>query len=379
MNTYESITFEVEKDLEKPDKYLPRYNAKGIFEYIFTVNKGDNYFSQDEKTLELFFYSLDTKENKFYNAKCKSLIQGLIIAYKNHFPITITPDMIWLLIEQGFCRYVNKYSYELRDKFVNFSGRKELKVERIGVTPTSAKEKDWKGIIDELIQKIEENVGKELIDNLQSDFSTTSLTAKLTSKITIMSAFKEYFYYKLRMIACGISSIILEGSLEDWEKIKSKLEYLKTKGLEGWIRHLIPIIDNIILTKKSYTESKTLNDELIDFWKKMIRLKGKGGFYTPHIINGWIVKFFPKFSGGNLTAYEEMNEKDVPDQIIGCPLELTFIPNEGDKQIVYKCNLASGFYGMVQDENTFNVRPVIGYAIVLDEGKEYKISPEEKK
>ena len=30
MNTYESITFEVEKDLEKPDKYLPRYNAKGI-------------------------------------------------------------------------------------------------------------------------------------------------------------------------------------------------------------------------------------------------------------------------------------------------------------------------------------------------------------
>ena len=190
MNTYESITFEVEKDLEKPDKYLPRYNAKGIFEYIFTVNKGDSYFSQDEKTLKLLFYSLDTKENKFYNAKCKSLIQGLIIAYKNHFPITITPDMIWLLIEQGFCRYVNKYSYELRDKFVNFSGRKELKVERIGVTPTTAKEKDWKGIIDELVQKIEENVGKELIDNLQSDFSTTSLTAKLTSKITIMSAFK---------------------------------------------------------------------------------------------------------------------------------------------------------------------------------------------
>ena len=35
------------------------------------------------------------------------------------------------------------------------------------------------------------------------------------------------------MIACGISSITLEGSLEDWEKIKSKLEYLKTKGLEG--------------------------------------------------------------------------------------------------------------------------------------------------
>ena len=141
--------------------------------------------------------------------------------------------------------------------------------------------------------------------------------------------------------------------------------------------YLIPIIDNIILTKKSYSEKTTLNDELIDFWKKMIKIKGEGGLYTPHIINGWIVKFFPNFEGENPTVYEEIYEGAVPDQIIGCPMELTFIPNEGGKIIVYKCNLASGFYGMIQDKNTFNIRPVIGYAIVLDEENEYKISQEE--
>ena len=188
-----------------------------------------------------------------------------------------------------------------------------------------------------------------------------------------MSAFKEYFSYKLRMLACGISSISLEGSLEDWEKIKYKLEYLSTKGLEWWTKHLIPIIDNIILTKKLYTEKKILNEELIDFWKKMIRLKREGGIYIPDVINGWIVKLFPNLEEGNPTVYEEMKENQIPDQIIGCLMELTFIPNEGDKIIVYKCNLASGFYGMIQDKNTFNVRPVIGYAIVLDEENEYKI------
>ena len=58
-------------------------------------------------------------------------------------------------------------------------------------------------------------------------------------------------------------------------------------------------------------------------------------------------------------------------------MELTFIPNEGGKIIVYKCNLASGFYGMIQDKNTFNIRPVIGCAIVLDEENESKITEEE--
>ena len=376
MSTYESITFEVEKDLEKPKEYLPTYDANAIFKYIFTVNKRIDFFNTGIKTLKMLFYSMDTKENQFFNSKCKSLIQGLILAYKNHYPITITPDMVWLLIEQGFVRYIEKYKDKVRGKFVNFSGKKELKLKRVGLAPTSAKEEDWKGIIDEFVKQIEENVGKEIIDNLKSDFSTTSSPTKIASKITIMSAFKEYFSYKLRMLACGISSISLEGSLEDWEKIKYKLEYLSTKGLEWWTKHLIPIIDNIILTKKLYTEKKILNEELIDFWKKMIRLKREGGIYIPDVINGWIVKLFPNLEEGNPTVYEEMKENQIPDQIIGCPMELTFIPNEGDKIIVYKCNLASGFYGMIQDKNTFNVRPVIGYAIVLDEEKEYKISHE---
>ena len=51
----------------------------------------------------------------------------------------------------------------------------------------------------------------------------------MASKFTIMSAFKEYFTYRLLMCGCGISSISLLGSIGDWEKIKSKLEYLTNK------------------------------------------------------------------------------------------------------------------------------------------------------
>ena len=40
-----------------------------------------------------------------------------------------------------------------------------------------------------------------------------------------MSSMKNYFKYEVIMHVCGISSITLEGSLEDLKKIKSKFEF----------------------------------------------------------------------------------------------------------------------------------------------------------
>ena len=183
-----------------------------------------------------------------------------------------------------------------------------------------------------------------------------------------MSAMKEYFIYKIRMLGCGISLITLESSLEDWKKIKSKLELLSKKEmcLLWWTKHLISIIDKIIMTKKYYNQNKTINEEIRNFGKYMIRFK-EGGFYDPNIINGWIIKFIPKYNDKQPKLYDELTENDVPDQIISCPLELNFINN--NKKIYYKCSLSSGFFGMIQDEENFNVKPVIGYAIVVEDKK----------
>ena len=120
-----------------------------------------------------------------------------------------------------------------------------------------------------------------------------------------------------------------------------------------------------------------MNSELVNFWKGMIRLKGKGDLYDPHMINGWIVKFIPNYSQQKPGLYEEILETDVPDQIINCPMELTVLNMDGTKS-EYKCDLASGFYGMVQNKETYNVRPVIGYAIVVDEKNTSELTLVEK-
>lgn len=56
-------------------------------------------------------------------------VASLYIAYSDHRPISISPDMIWLLICQGFSAHVNNNVKELRNKFVTFSDKKKLIVQ----------------------------------------------------------------------------------------------------------------------------------------------------------------------------------------------------------------------------------------------------------
>ena len=61
MTKYESITFEVEKDLAKPTNYLPTKNLRNIFADIFTVSINRPVFPR-RKTLKMFFSCLDTPQ-----------------------------------------------------------------------------------------------------------------------------------------------------------------------------------------------------------------------------------------------------------------------------------------------------------------------------
>ena len=378
----ERITFQVEKGLKKARESFGTRSINTIFKELFSKRKkiidekGQKRFLNENEPMEIIHYKFDTNETNFFNCGKKSLIQGLVLAYKNHFPITVSPDMIWLLILQGYSKFMDKYSELVREKYVNFKGQKTLMVDRMGTWVHSATEDDWNGIIDEFVEQIGEHIGEETISKLQSDFSTTNSVTLFASQASIMSAMKHYFKYELAMGGCGISYITLEGSLEDWNKIKSKLQYLSNFALNWWTKHLIPIIDNIIATKKYFSQNNKINQELIDFWKKMIRIKDKKDEYEPDVINGWIINFIPDLSGEHPKLYKEINEFGVPDQIISCPLKISEY-NTLNK-VVYNCDIASGFFGMTQDKKSLTVKPVIGYAIVVEDKEILPLSLEEK-
>ena len=134
--TVESITFQVEKGLKPTDNLLYNRNINYIFNGLFEKRKkelnkrGELVYVDRNEPLKIIHHKFDTNATEFFNYEKKSLIAGLASAYGNHFPINVSPDMIWLLILQGYSRFMDKYSELVREKYVNFQGKKTLYINK---------------------------------------------------------------------------------------------------------------------------------------------------------------------------------------------------------------------------------------------------------
>jgi hypothetical protein len=135
--SYDSISFEIESELSKPISFLSSEEVKNILSSLFKRKKVENppfdiylYDDFEEKleslneTMKILNYNFDANTKEFYNYGKKSLIRGLMEAYGNHYPITVSPDMILILFLQGYSRFMENNSEKLRNIYVNFEGKK---------------------------------------------------------------------------------------------------------------------------------------------------------------------------------------------------------------------------------------------------------------
>ena len=186
------------------------------------MNKYQNLQENDIETIKITLNENLPSPTMIQNKKINSFgnhkaILGYLNAYFNHCPIKLSPNLLWQLILNNFSKYVNDNSKSLRKKFVDFEDKKNLICVRVGTLKDIDKYKE--SIIKEFCDKIEENVGKELIDILTPNFTSSTNDTIIAGKASIMATFKKYFSYELNMISCGIPYILLEGNLSDWEKI----------------------------------------------------------------------------------------------------------------------------------------------------------------
>jgi len=326
-------TYEIES-LTKPEKFLRQIHSTKVLNYL-QVNLEKNSQLPDS----LVFYG----EHPF--------LTGILTAYQEHRPFVISPDIIWLLISQGFARHISNNPEQFRNDIVSFENKKTLTVISNSIelgNPNS----DWEAVFPQFMNQISDYTGKELTNILTADFSTTTQTTKIVSEITVMETVKAYFNYRVDMSGCGIPTITIEGTVEDWEKVLAKTQYISKFKLKWWTDELEPILKQIIEAKKGNFNKK--------FWMGMVKSHTDKKYGSPTTINGWIVKFFPYTKEGKKTELKPISEIDkLASELVKVP----FILTDNVKNESYKMEFWAGFIGLSQDKKDFTLKPEIGWAI----------------
>jgi len=341
------------------DKELTLYPLLNNDEYN-KMNKQLNIekIFQNKTKVNVESYGVTYKELPFYGARLNGFIDTLHVAYSNHYEVTLSPDDIWVCIVQGLSYYINENMELLRDKFVDFDGKKVLKIYRNDFI--KGQQNDWEGAFAEFSDLIQKEIGVENHKTIIGDFSTTGPIEKCVSEIVLMDSMKQLFNYECYTL-CGIPKINLLGIKEDWQKIYSKVENFKTYSKDGvnlnwWTEKLLPILQKFIDAYDGKIDS--------EFWKCIYKEPGGSGGIRS---SGWCNVFFPYildydknivkskyFTNDN--PFSGISVDSFPSGINKVPFKWFYYAE------VYDCVFLGGFLGFVI-LNGNSLKPVMAWGM----------------
>ena len=352
-----SITFVVDEDVT-PIEGRYRYFNNGERTARFILNEE----SIPSDAHNIVATSFDDAQNMRLSDK-DAFYQCIVDAYANHLSVTLSPDMIWLLICQGFARYVNAHAEEVRPMLVSHKGKMDLAIEtRQDLLSGNA---DWPMLIGTFASQIDRYTKGDIAKTITADFTTTGTTERVASQITLMESVKSYFEYIVDYIVCGIPSVTLTGTVEDWQKVLKKTRQLKQYGLEPWISELEPILKEFIQTADGHPKRA--------FWSSIVKKVGinklEGGGCmggAPTKLDGWILKLFPDEYGHTPDKVEYT--KDMPTEYVRVGFKYRVIdPSDNHPISETAMELWAGFIGAQVDKKSHMVTPKIGWLVRISQ------------
>ena len=301
--TNKSITFVVDENLTPvDDPYMRMYTGESVAKFMLSEEQIPN----DAQRIIATSFS---GENNLMHMGKDAFYRCIVKAYANHQSVTLSPDMVWLVISQGFARYVNAHAEELRPKLVNHNGKMDLAI--MTNKDLLTEDVDWPSLIADFSSQINKYTKNGIAKTITSDFTTTGSVERVASQITLMESVKSYFEYIVYRIACGIPTVTLQGTATDWRRVLEKSRQLKQYGLGTWINSLEPILQEFIQAADGHPNQA--------FWKSMVKKQTvsalKGGACSPDMpteLDGWLLKLFPDENGKTLDRVK--HTKEMPSE-----------------------------------------------------------------
>ncbi|KAG5951056.1 hypothetical protein E4U53_003849 [Claviceps sorghi] len=264
-----------------------------------------------------------------------SFVRGAIFAWANHQSLVLRPDVIWfeILVQLNF--YMTANAESIRHLFVDFEGKREIRVEGIS----------WQGAIASFGREIQRRVKTDwLLGWVMPGFSTSTQNDNMTATVLMMGLTQHYFEFSAELI-CGIPSITLLGNRDDWVKLYKKLDRLKEWGEEPtqYASRLRPILGRFVKTWDEPHSPATKS-----FWEQIVRANWHAtcGPPTKYDISGWITGFVHWREDGSLTSppdaaaranetkldgvsYRRLDVTNIPVGYAKAPLKMIDYPEPG--------------------------------------------------
>lgn len=350
-----SVTFSVE-DVKIAKKPLPDMNGEDLALNWLEWSERDSYLGASfaDKTL------VDGGDNPFFSMVC--------LAYAHHRPIILTPDAMWILICHGFSQYVNHDPDKFRDYLVSHQGKETLLIQTSPETTSEQK-----------VEKFASLIGKEtkgdLAEVMTCNFSTTGMVERMVSQIVLMDAVKPYFDYLEFLVGCGIPSVTLEGTPDDWKLLREKTRRLGEFGVSEWTDRLDPILEQFVAASQGNPDA--------EFWWNMA-IKGRpwnfhllevsGGCGSPvgepTKFDGWFLEFIP--FDANWSRPEKISyDHNLIPLMTSVPIIQYVDDGAGNCLGINALELRAGIVGLSQDNETMALRPEIGWLVRNDSSIEF--------
>ena len=364
-----STTFTVDKHLPAPKGHQYTMDGNAFIENMAidyqTLGRKDNIVAYSFGNEKLAYMG----EDPFFRM--------MVTAFAEHRPVKISPDAIWLLICQQFGEYVKQNAEQLRDKFVSHDGTMDLVVE--SKSDLFAKDADWQVVMDEFSKQIEKNTKSDIVNTIKANFTTTGSSERIASEVTLMKVVKPYFKYTVIYSGCGIPSITLEGTPEDWQKVLDKTKTLSQYGLEWWTSDLEVILKEFVKASEGNADR--------GFWQDIVMKNRPGEGHrgkdcSPdkgHKLNGWFVKFFP-FNKDGRTHQPIKTVSSMMAEMVQVDFRyIKFRDEGGNGKEEYPMQLLAGIVGIEEDTSSYTLSPKIGWMVTKAETDDNLIKDLEEK
>ncbi|MBQ7143097.1 MAG: DUF4419 domain-containing protein [Bacteroidaceae bacterium] len=353
-----SITFVVDGELPAPKKKLTMHkDGKALADQIV-----GNTLKIPSKLRQVVKTSFD-KDEFCYMAE-DNFYKCMVQAYADHRPVVLSPDIVWLIIAQNFSAYVNANSDVMRDYFVTHEGKMDLVVDSNNDILELVGNGDWELLLNDFSACVAQNTKGDVSEMLTANFTTTGITERIASQITLIDVVKTYFNYWNLTAGCGIPYITLEGTPEDWQKVREKARGLSKYGLEKWSKELDEILTEFVKASEGSPNQA--------FWQNIVKktrvdeLKSKkscGVFVANETtkLDGWFLRFFIDKVEGTVIK-EWLWAEDMPSEIVRVPFKHAYYdPATHEILKVFPMELWAGFVGVEEDTKTKALTPKIGW------------------